>query len=146
MSENVPDYRRQLQRLLTGKAGVREIGNWHARVLEGLPWASIESVKTMAELTDAEVSRLLGISEATLRRGRVASSRLDATTGDRLYRLSKVLALAIQVMESEGAALTWMRRGQPGLGGQVPLDLLVTQAGADEVEALLGRIEHGVYA
>ena len=110
MSEDVPDYRRQLQRLLTGKAGVREIGNWHARVLEGLPWASIESVKTVAELTDAEVSRLLGISEATLRRGRVASSRLDATTGDRLYRLSKVLALAIQVMESEGAALTWMRR------------------------------------
>ncbi|SRR5688572_24759615 len=146
MSEEAPGYRSHLQRLLTGKGGVREIGNWHAKVLEGLPWAAIESVKARAELTDAEVSRLLGISEATLRRGRVAAGRLDAATGDRLYRLSKVLALAISVLEGEEPALSWMRRGQPGLGGQVPLDLLVTQAGADEVEALLGRLEHGVYA
>jgi uncharacterized protein (DUF2384 family) len=33
---------------------------------------------------------------------------------------------------------TWAR-------GNVPLDLLVTQAGADEVETLLRRIDFGVY-
>ena len=42
-------------------------------------------------------------------------------------------------------AMTWLRRPQPGLGGNVPLDLLVTQAGADEVETLLRRIDFGVY-
>ncbi len=41
--------------------------------------------------------------------------------------------------------MTWLRRPQPGLGGNVPLDLLVTQAGADEVETLLRRIDFGVY-
>jgi uncharacterized protein (DUF2384 family) len=38
-----------------------------------------------------------------------------------------------------------LRRPQPGLGGKIPLDLLVTQAGADEVETLLRRIEYSVY-
>jgi uncharacterized protein (DUF2384 family) len=41
--------------------------------------------------------------------------------------------------------MSWLRREQPGLGGQVPLELLVTQAGADQVETLLRRIDYGVY-
>jgi putative toxin-antitoxin system antitoxin component (TIGR02293 family) len=41
--------------------------------------------------------------------------------------------------------MSWLRRPQPGLGGRVPLELLVTQAGADQVETLLRRIDYGVY-
>jgi uncharacterized protein (DUF2384 family) len=32
-----------------------------------------------------------------------------------------------------------------GVGGRMPLELLVTQAGADEVETLLRRIDYGIY-
>lgn len=49
-------------------------------------------------------------------------------------------------MEGLDNAMSWLRRPQPRLGGEVPLDLLVTQAGADEVEALLRRIDYGVYS
>ncbi|WP_082407641.1 MbcA/ParS/Xre antitoxin family protein [Verrucomicrobium spinosum] len=35
---------------------------------------------------------------------------------------------------------------QTGLGGAIPLDYARTEVGAREVEALLTRIEHGVYA
>jgi putative toxin-antitoxin system antitoxin component (TIGR02293 family) len=145
MSEKPASYGRHLSELLTGKYLVREPAQWHARILEGLPAKAMETVKARASLTDAEVARLLGIGEATLRRMRAAGAPLDAATGDRLYRFSKVIAAAIEVLESESNAMSWLRRPQPGLGGEVPLDLLVTQAGADEVEALLGRIEHGVY-
>jgi putative toxin-antitoxin system antitoxin component (TIGR02293 family) len=70
---------------------------------------------------------------------------LDAATSDRVYRLSKALAVAEEVLTTPKQAMTWLRRAQPGLGGQVPLDLLATQAGADEVETLLRRIDYGIY-
>lgn len=124
---------------------MREPTQWHERILEGLPVAAIENVKARAALTDAEMARLLGVGEATLRRARASGAALDPATSDRLYRLSKVIAVALEVLESEHNALSWLRRPQPGLGGEVPLDRLVTQAGADEVETLLRRIDYGVY-
>ena len=124
---------------------VRESGEWHERILEGLEFGAVENVKARASLNDAEIARLLGIGAATLRRARASGATLDAATSDRLYRLSKVIAIAEEVLEGNDNAMTWLKRPQPGLGGQVPLDLLVTQAGADDVEALLRRIDYGVY-
>lgn len=139
-------YARNLATLLGGRHdAVRETDRWHERILEGLEFDAVENVKARASLTDAEIARLLGVGAATLRRARASGKALDAATGDRLYRLSKVIALAEEVLESTDNAISWLRRPQPGLGGQVPLDLLVTQAGADEVETLLRRIDYGVY-
>lgn len=44
------------------------------------------------------------------------------------------------------AALHWLKRPQIGLGSKVPLALLATDPGRDQVEKLLLRIEHGVYS
>lgn len=146
MSEKPATYSAHLSELLTGRArAVREPTQWHERILEGLPVAAIENVKARAALTDAEMARLLGVGDATLRRARASGAALDPATSDRLYRLSKVIAVALEVLESEHNVLSWLRRPQPGLGGEVPLDRLVTQAGADEVETLLRRIDYGVY-
>ena len=138
-------YKHRLESLLAGKGKVREIGRWHERILAGLEFKAVDKIKTHAGLTDPELARLLGISEATLRRARAAGSALDSATSDRLYRLSKILAVAEEVLADAEHAMTWLRRPQPGLGGLVPLELLVTQAGADEVETLLRRIDFGVY-
>jgi putative toxin-antitoxin system antitoxin component (TIGR02293 family) len=145
MSESPPKYGNRLSELLTGRRGVREPAQWHASILEGLPLKAVENVKTRAGLTDAEMARILGIGEATLRRARVAGTPLDPAMSDRLYRFSKVLTVAFDVLETERDAMTWLRRPQPGLGGEIPFDLLITQAGADEVETLLRRIEYSVY-
>jgi len=40
----------------------------------------------------------------------------------------------------------WLEREQIGLGGRVPLSMLTTDPGRDQVEKLLLRIEHGVYS
>lgn len=146
MSETPPTYSGTLTALLGGgRNEVREAGQWHELILVGLPFTAVEKVKNVMSLTDAEVARFLGIGEATLRRARASGSSLDATTSDRLYRLSKVIAVAQEVLQSAENAKSWLRRAQPGLAGQVPLELLVTQAGADQVETLLRRIEYGVY-
>jgi putative toxin-antitoxin system antitoxin component (TIGR02293 family) len=43
------------------------------------------------------------------------------------------------------AAADWLTRPQPALGGAVPLELAKTGLGTREVEALIGRLEHGVF-
>lgn len=145
MSVKKRAYKQRLESLLTGPGAVREPGGWHERILAGIEFTAVDNLKAHAALTDPELARLLGISEATLRRARAARSVLDAGTSDRVYRLSKALAVAEEVLAGPEQAMTWLRRAQPGLGGQVPLDLLATQAGADEVETLLRRIDYGVY-
>jgi len=45
-----------------------------------------------------------------------------------------------------GAAIDWLRSRNQALGGATPLSLLDTDAGAEDVMDLLGRIEHGVHS
>lgn len=145
MSEKKERYGTRLSSLLSGRKNqVRELARWHERILAGLDFTAVENIKTHAALTDAELARLLGMGEATLRRARGARATLDSTTSDRLYRLSKIVAVAEEALEGADNAMRWLRRAQPALGGEVPLELLVTQAGADEVETLLRRIDFGV--
>lgn len=145
MSDTRHIYCAHLTELLGPAHEVREAGEWHQQILHGLPFEAVERVKARAAVTDAEMARLLGIGEATLRRTRVSGSPLDPPTSDRLYRLSKVIAVAEEVLQTPDNAMSWLKRPQPGLAGAVPLERLVTQAGADEVEALLRRIDYGVY-
>ena len=140
-------YFKRMESLLgsTSDGGVGEAHAWHERILGGLEFEAAERVKAQASLTDPELAKLLGVGEATLRRARAAGGTLDTATSDRLYRLTKVLSVAEEALEGSANAATWLRRAQPALGGRVPLELLVTQAGADEVETLLRRIDYGIY-
>ncbi len=65
---------------------------------------------------------------------------------DRLRRLVRVFARAEEVLGSSGKASRWLSRTNRALGGETPLSLLDTDAGSQEVEAVLGRIEKGVYS
>jgi putative toxin-antitoxin system antitoxin component (TIGR02293 family) len=124
MSEKPAKHGNTLSKLLSGWREVREPASaeWHARILKGFPIRILETVKQHASLDDSEIARLLGTSEATLRRARAADTALDPQTSDRLFRFSKVFAVAIDVLESTESAMTWLRRTQPGLGGGTPLD------------------------
>ena len=55
------------------------------------------------------------------------------------------LELAAQLFEGDlTAARRWLAAPQAALAGRTPLDLLSTEAGLREVEALIGRLEHGI--
>ena len=51
---------------------------------------------------------------------------------------------AADVLGSERVA-AWMQKSIPSLGGRTPYSLLGTEEGRKQVDAVLGRIEHGVY-
>jgi putative toxin-antitoxin system antitoxin component (TIGR02293 family) len=98
-------------------------------------------------ITDREYARVLGLSERTLTRHKgQLQKRLGLVKSDRLYRMARIFALAQEVLEDDRHAIAWLRRPQIGLSGRTPLDMMRTEAGAREVEDLLGRIEHSIYS
>jgi putative toxin-antitoxin system antitoxin component (TIGR02293 family) len=130
----------------TLQAKPRTAAEWSDVVSKGVPVGAAEAVKQWLAVGDEFLAAILGISQKTLSRARTSNARLDPVTSDRLFRVARIGALATEVLEDEGRALGWLKRPQIGLGGRTPLSLLTTDAGCVEVERLLTRIEHGVYA
>jgi putative toxin-antitoxin system antitoxin component (TIGR02293 family) len=130
----------------TLRAEPKSAADWQAVVSKGVPIGSAEALKRRIAIGDEVLAGLLGVSEKTLARARAANARLDPVASDRLFRVARIGALAIEVLEGEAQAVRWLKRPQIGLGGSTPLALLTTDVGCAEVEKLLLRIEHGVYA
>lgn len=109
----------------------------------GLPFAALQALMDIYDLTQETVSPLLGLSTRTLPRKR-ATGRLSPEQSDRLYRLARVIAHAIEVLEDPHRVSEWLRSPNRALGKEDPLSLLDTDIGVQEVDRVLGRIEHGV--
>jgi putative toxin-antitoxin system antitoxin component (TIGR02293 family) len=110
-----------------------------------LPYATLEALATRFAIPQDVLVRILHLPPRTLAR-RKKSRRLSAEESDRLLRLARVGARAEEVFSSRERAGTWLRGPVRALGGVRPLDLLDTDLGAQQVEQVLGRIEHGVYS
>lgn len=117
---------------------------FHNLIEQGFPHSSVEHIKKMLDFSDRELAAMLDISERTLARIKKSHDRLSTGISDRLYRIARIFSIACYVFEDKTAAKKWLRSAQIGLGGNVPLDLIHTEAGAQEVEDLLGRIEYSV--
>ena len=114
-------------------------------VQAGLPFDEVEALRAGLGLPLDKLAPKIGLSKATLHRRKI-EGRLTPAESDRVMRYARLLGRAVEVFESDDAAREWLARPQYGLGGAVPLDYAETEAGAREVENVLGRIEHGVYS
>lgn len=114
-------------------------------IMEGLPYSAFDHLRDNTGLTRKELSSLAGITARTLAR-RKESGRLEPEESDRTARLSRVFAAALDLFEHDAdAAREWMSRERRALGGETPWRMARTEPGAREVEALVGRLEHGVF-
>ncbi|MBI4517437.1 MAG: DUF2384 domain-containing protein [Deltaproteobacteria bacterium] len=121
-------------------------GEAAARVKSGLPVAELDVLRELLGLTVENLAGRIGISIATLSRRRQSGQRLDAGHSDRLLRFARLFRLATELHDGdEEAARAWLRKPARALDGETPLDRAETEAGAREVENLIGRLEHGVY-
>ena len=110
----------------------------------GLPIAIFDDVRERLEIPAANLASILSIPTRTLTRRR-SSGRLDHLESERLYRVTRILDRAVDVLGDESKARTWMLAPAAALGGHTPLDYTGSELGASEVFNLLGRLEHGVY-
>lgn len=117
-----------------------------ALILAGLPAAVLRRVGAFLGLRPAMVGSIVNINEKTLARRLKAHARLKPDESERVARLMRIISLATSVLESEEHAREWLKRPLRELGGQTPLQVAATEPGAREVERVLGRIEHGIFA
>jgi putative toxin-antitoxin system antitoxin component (TIGR02293 family) len=113
-------------------------------VRHGLPSEGVTSLSRKLGITPGELSRYLHVSLKTLQRykGKV----LDINMSDRLLTVAMVYAKGADVFGSEENSVAWLKSPVSALGNARPLDYLDTNAGADMIMTLLGRIEYGVYS
>ncbi len=93
-----------------------------------------------------QLADFLGANRATWAMKHKPGTRLSPEDSDLVFRTASVLARAIEVLEDAKKAVHWLTTPSRALGGEVPLNLLDTSAGKEEVETILGRIEYGVYS
>ena len=122
---------------------VRTAEELHERILEGLPYKAFEAVTANYGLDKEAVSSVLHVPPRTLAR-RKQSQRFPAEESDRLARVARAAALAEEVLGTSEKAGLWLQKPNRAVGGAVPLQHLMTEVGARQVEDVLTRIAHGV--
>lgn len=115
-------------------------------IRNGLPLASIQRLQQSLQIEQEDtILKLLGLSVRTYQRRKKEHKPLDPIASDRLYRLVKIAARAVEVLSDEDTAVDWLKSPNRALGAK-PIELLDTEAGTDMVERVLTRIEYGVYS
>jgi putative toxin-antitoxin system antitoxin component (TIGR02293 family) len=115
-------------------------------VRAGFSFKSLSDFQKATELPWSEISRFVAIPQRTLTR-RQTEGKLQPDESDRVWRASNIFAMAVDLFEGDiAAARKWLQTPQAALGGESPLDFASTEVGAREVENLIGRLEHGVFA
>jgi putative toxin-antitoxin system antitoxin component (TIGR02293 family) len=115
-------------------------------VKKGLSYRTFERFRRNTSLSFERISDLIDIPRRTMTR-RKREGRFLPDESDRLLRASRLFGKTLELFEGDRDAATgWLRTAQPALGGAVPLDVARSEVGAQEVERLVGRLEHGVFA
>ena len=113
---------------------------------EGFSFVSIQKLEAQTGIGLGLLGSLIGIPERTLARRKTAG-RLTPEESERLLRISSVFEKAVELFEGDvAAAVNWLMTPRPALQDQQPLFYARTELGAREVENLMGRLEHGVFA
>jgi putative toxin-antitoxin system antitoxin component (TIGR02293 family) len=128
--------------------GLRQGGanSLHEQIKTGLSFSALDKLQGRLDRALIDLPRLVHIPERTLQR-RKAEGRLQPDESDRLVRFARLLWKTMELFEGDLArAVQWLTTPATGLGGIRPLELAETEPGTQEVEALIGRLEYGVFA
>ena len=116
------------------------------QIEKGLSFTAFERFQKNTGFTTEQLLDLLQIPKRTLAR-RKASGRFAPDESDRIVRAARVYGRALKFFDGDPSAATdWLTSIRRVLGSVTPLELARTEVGAKEVEALLGRLEHGVFS
>lgn len=114
------------------------------QIKKGLPTSSFEKLRKKLDVSDNVLSQIVKIPKRTLNR-RKQQGRLNTEESERVLRIARLYDKALDVFENEEAVENWFKKPARGLAGTPPLKYADTELGAQEIERLLIRIEHGVF-
>ena len=114
-------------------------------VRKGYPFRVLDEVSKHLARPSHEINAVLGIPPRTFAR-RKAAKQFTPEESDRIYRLARIVQLAIDVLGSDEKARNWLKAPNRALGGEVPFELLDTDVGTRQVEAALLRVAYGIFS
>lgn len=108
---------------------------------EGLRKEAFDRLKSVAGITTEELGRAINVSTRTLAR----REKFKPDESERILRVASCFQKSIEVLGDIQKARRWFSSPKRALGGKTPLEFCDTGPGAEAVEHLLGRLEHGVF-
>jgi putative toxin-antitoxin system antitoxin component (TIGR02293 family) len=115
-------------------------------IKNGLAFSALESLSSITGQTLPELAAHVGIPLRTLAR-RKSAGKLSMEESERVVRLANLYEKAEELFNGDKVSTRrWMSQPKKALGGDSPLDYAGTELGAREVENLIGRLQHGVFA
>ncbi|ODU68777.1 MAG: toxin-antitoxin system antitoxin component family protein [Novosphingobium sp. SCN 66-18] len=114
-------------------------------IRRGVPTQAVDHFLTAARLSFNALDPQI-LNRRTFKRRQKSAQPLDQAESDRLLRVVGVVAAAEETFGNSEKAHIWLNRDNRALDGETPLAMADTDQGARAVEALLGRIGHGLAA
>jgi putative toxin-antitoxin system antitoxin component (TIGR02293 family) len=115
-------------------------------IRKGFPSQVIACVVKSSAIHEDVICKALRIAKRTAARRKATSSRLKPAESELIYRFSKVLVTAAEILGDRDKATEWFLSENRALNGNRPIDLLDTAIGYEDVINVLHRIEYGVYS
>lgn len=140
---------RKIQELLGIQKDCTQFQEPSTMIRAGIPVSAMLQIKKATGLSDQQMAQTVGMSRRTFSRriqeATVITSKLNPVESDRLYRLARIIARAIEVFGDEKEAQVWLNEPKQALQGQTPLEVIRTEPGVQQLDIMLGRIEHGIF-
>ncbi|SEK02049.1 putative toxin-antitoxin system antitoxin component, TIGR02293 family [Sphingobium sp. AP50] len=138
----------RIQELLGGEALTGPLHNERdivRLIRRGVPTQAVDHFLVTSGLNfNALESKVLSLR--TFKRRKKHEQLLEQDESDRLLRMVSIVAAAEETFGTPDKAQEWLNRQSRALDGETPLAMADTDRGARAVEALLGRIGHGIAA
>ena len=112
-------------------------------IRDGYLASILKSASSFFNVPDARIQKIARVSATTASRLEQNKAKIDAAATERIYRMSVVARMAIQVFENQDVAVAWMRTPNSIFDGAAPLDLMDTEPGAVAVKQVLNAIATG---
>jgi putative toxin-antitoxin system antitoxin component (TIGR02293 family) len=125
-------------------AEVRSQADLAAAVRRRLPLAALKGL-SLAGLSEQEIEKFV-IPQRTRRHRAEKRQPLTVDESDRAVRLLRIQSLAEETFADADKANRWLRKELSELGGETPLTVAQTEAGARVIETILGKIAWGAAA
>ena len=140
----VEEVARKLGGRLVLGADIRSQADLALAVRNRLPLNALKGL-AQAGLTDQEIEKFV-IPQRTRRHRADRNQPLTVDESDRAVRLLRIQTLAEDTFGDTDKSHRWLRRPLTELGGEEPLVVAQTEAGARVVETILGKIAWGAAA
>lgn len=127
------------------KREIKDMDDLVAITREGLPVKVVTILQNRTGVGRESFETWITLSKRTYAR-RQGEGYLKPDESDRAVRIARVVARAEEALGDPEKAKLWLTRPIRALGMVAPITLLDTDPGAQQVTAVLGRIEHGTFS